>query len=390
MGLSYLVMQGEDNMKKLALFVLLLFAVSLVASLGFAQDKNKKVIQTHTDEKGFQRDLTEVDLMYQTAKQYMSAGMHEKAAEELERVVSADSTRKDVWHDLAKTYSTMKMYDKAANALGRAHRQFPKDIYLLSSLGYAQVNAGDLESAIQTYQQMLIIDTVSYDANVHLAFIYQKQGDNVKAIEYYEKALQGNESDIQTMGTLAKLYSDIGEEAKSLAMYEKVCAAAPDNETLRTRLGAAYITAQNFQEAARIFKELVALNSENPTYQLNLGISLSQLKQTTEAVAAIEKAIELKPDAGIAYQHLANLYNDNNQYAKAAEAAKKGVELTENNAGLYCAWGKALEKMKQFDAAISKFKQAVDDPQYGSYARKQIDRQEQLKIREQKIKEQQG
>ena len=36
-----------------------------------AQEEEKKVIKTTTDSRGFERNLTEVDLMYQTAHQFI-------------------------------------------------------------------------------------------------------------------------------------------------------------------------------------------------------------------------------------------------------------------------------------------------------------------------------
>ncbi len=349
--------------------------------------KGKKILKTTVDEKGFQRDLTEVDLIYQTARQYMSAGLYDKAVLELEKVVSADSTRIDAWQDMASSFNKIKQYDKAAIALAHAHNQRPDDVYILSSMGYAQVNANMLDEAVDTYRSMLSLDSLSYDANVHLAFINQKMGDKIHAASFYEKALLGKQDDIQTMGSLAKLYTDLGKKDEAVAMYEKAVATAPDNQILKMRLGAAYISLQKFEKAADIFDELSQSSPDNATYQINLGISLGQIKQTKRAIAALEKALEIKPDAAIGYQHLANLYNDNKQYSKAIESAKKGVGLSQKNAALYCSWGKSLEKLKRFDEAIAKFQKAVGDPQWGSYAKKQIIRQKQLKVREQKIRE---
>jgi tetratricopeptide (TPR) repeat protein len=369
--------------------VVFFLAMGMILEAG-SQEKEKekkKVIQTTVDERGFQRDLTEVDLMYQTAKQYISAGLFDKAVEELRKVVTADSTRVEAWQDLADTYSKIKAYDKAADALGHALNQRPDDPYILSGLGYAQVKAKQLDKAVATYGRMLALDSLSYDANVHLAFISQLEGDKIAAIKYYRNALRGKGDDIQTMGALAKLYTDLGRKQDAVAMYERAVSVAPDNVVLKRHLGAAYISAQNFTKAAEVFEDLVQANPDNAVDQINLGISYSQIKKPKEAIAAMEKAIELKPDAGVAYQYLANLYNDTKQYAKAIAAAKKGLEVSPKKAALYCAWGKSLEKLKRFDEAIAKFKKAVDDPQWGGYAKKQIERQKKLKIREQKIKE---
>jgi len=53
------------------------------------------------------------------------------------------------------------------------------------------------------------------------------------------------------------------------------------------------------------------------------------------------------------------------------------------DACLLCAWGKALEKLNKYEEAIKKFEQAINDPYWGNYATRQIERQKKLiKIRE--------
>ena len=89
--------------------------------------------------------------------------------------------------------------------------------------------------------------------------------------------------------------------------------------------------------------------------------------------------MELKPEFSEAYQYLAMSYNQTNNPTKAIETARKGLEVAEKKAGLYCAWGKSLEKLKRHDEAIAKFELAVGDPQWGNYASKQIVRQGDLK-----------
>jgi len=57
--------------------------------------------------------------------------------------------------------------------------------------------------------------------------------------------------------------------------------------------------------------------------------------------------------------------------------------MTENKAGLYYAWGQALEKMELWDEAMDMFQRIENDPTYGVHAKKQIQRQIDLKKRAQ-------
>lgn len=364
-----------------------LLALTFVATAG-AQE----VIKKTRDKSGFEKQLTEVDLMMQTASQLMTAGEWQQAAAQLIEVTQKKPDRLDGWTELAKCYKALKQYDKAADAYNSAHELQPKNLDLMSNLGYMQLNAGKLDEAMATYNAMLEQDPLSYDANVHLGFLYQKQGgEDEKAMAYYEKALEGNPNDVQTMGSLAALYADHDRTDDSMAMYERAIAASTDaaqKNQLRSKLGAMLITAKDFGKAADVYGELVKDQPDNPANQFNLGICLMQVKKYAEAAPHMQKVIELRPEYGQAYQRLAECYNEAGKYQQAIATAQKGLKVSDEKGGLYCAWGRALEKQQLYDEAMDIFQRAVNDPQYGSYAKKQIERQVELKQRAKMIKEQ--
>jgi tetratricopeptide (TPR) repeat protein len=355
--------------------------------------EDKKVIQKTTDESGFEKQLTEVDLMHQTASQLMTAGQWAEAAAELQRVVAMRADRVDAWSDLAKCYNNLKQYDKAADAYVNAIKVQPDNLDLMSNLGFAQLNANLLEGAVATYTRMLEVDGLSYDANVHLGFVFQKEGDNVKAIGCYEKALEGRNDDIATMGSLAKLYAETGDMEKSIAMYEQAIEAAGEEaqkNKLRSKLGKALIGAKQWDKAAVVFTEMIESDPENAANQFNLGISLTQSKKYNEAIPHLVKVIEIRPDYIQAYQQLAGAYNEVGRFDDAIRTVQTALPKTEEKGGLYCTWGRSLEKQQLHDEAIDMFRKAVNDPQWGDYAGKQITRQENLKKRAAMIKEQDG
>ena len=379
------------NSKKCVSGFALVVAGLVVANGAIAQDK---VIQKTTDEQGFEKQLTEIDLMHQTAAQLMSAGQWVQATAELESVIAAEADRLEAWQDLAKCYNELKNYEKAADAYVKAHELRPESLDLLSNLGYAQLRAEQWDGAVTTYETMLELDELSYDANVHLGFILQKgskniedaaqkQQDQLKAAGYYEKALEGKPDDVATIGSLAQLYAEMGDGDKSIAMYQRAIESSSDDQKkqLQSKLGKSLIDDKNWAEAALVYADLAAAEPDNPAYQFNTGISLMQSKQHKAAAGYFEKTIEASPDYVKAYQYLAACYNETGQYNKAVATVKKGLGMAENKAGLYVTWGRSLEKMELYDEAIEIFQRAVGDAQYGGYARKQIQRQEDLKKR---------
>jgi Tfp pilus assembly protein PilF len=383
----------ERIMRRIATVSLVTAVVFVAVSLG-ASAYAQKV----KDESGFEREATEIDLMMQTASQLMSAGQWEAAAQELVRVTEKDPDYLNGWTELAACYKALKQYGNAAAAYKSAHELQPGDLDLLSNLGYMQLNASSddpeqLEAAVGTYNKMLELDPGSYDANVHLGFVYQKQDDDEKAIAYYEKALESNGSDVQTMGSLAELYADNDRVEDSIAMYERAIETSEDaaqKNQFRSKLGASLIEAKDFAKAAEVYGALTEAVPDNPAHHFNRGISLMQVKRHGEAAPHFEKVIELRPETASAYQRLAECYNETGRYSQAIGTAKTGLSHAGDNdkGGLYCAWGRALEKQELYDEAMDVFQRAVNDPQYGDYAKKQIQRQLDLKKRAKMIKQQ--
>ncbi len=338
----------------------------------------------------FEKQYDEVDLMHQTAAQFMSANQFAEAAEELKKVVAAEPDRLDAWTDLATCYKKLKDHANAAAAYQAASDLSPGNMDLLSNLGYMQLASEQYDEGIITYEKMLALDSVSYDANIHLGFIYGKKGDIQKALPFYEAALAAKPGDVQTLGSLAQMYADNGNTDKSVEMYQRAIevAGAEQKATLRAKLGSSLIKQKQYDKAAEVYGALVEANGENPAHRFNLGISLMQMKQHGDAVPHLEKVIELRPDYGAAYQQLAMCYNNTNRFDSAIATVRKGLGATDQKGGLYCQWGKALEKKGLYEEAKDQFQRAVNDPQWGDYAKKQLQRQDDLIKRAQMIKQQ--
>ncbi len=359
----------------------------------------QEVLDKRKDEHGFERQLTTVDMIHQTAAQLMTAKQFDKAAAELEKVVMQEPARVAAWQDLGACYRELKNYIKAAGAFEAAHKIEPKRLDLLSNLGHSQILASDqaikegdvdsgkshLAGAITTYNAMLALDEANYDAAVHLGFLYQKEGKQEKAAEFYEKAVTINPEDAQSLGSLAGIYAEQKQTEKAIDAFERaiVATTGETRSRFRSQLGKILITEQKFDKAAAVYDSLVADRPDNASYRYNLGASLKAMKNFKDATPQLEKAIELKPDFALAYQELAGCYNELARYGDAINMAKKGLEFTDRKAGLYVAWGESLEKIGSYDEAASVFSRATGDAQWGQYAKAKVARQENLKKRQQ-------
>ena len=321
--------------------------------------------------------------MFETGQQFMSAKKYDKAAEEFEKCLTADPSRLDALHELGRCYTFLQQYDKAAAAYKKAVELYPEDTRLLTNLGYYQMRAKLPEDALETYKMILDVEPNSYEGNRWVGYLYEKQGELDLALKHYEKAIEVKPDDVKTTGSMAKIYKKKGDMTKALQLYEVAMANADEKTAMKMKseLGRLYLDEKQFDKAAETFDALATAHPDKANYHFNAGLSYYQLKKYPKAIPGFEMAIQLQPDLYQAYQPLANAYIQAGQFGKASSTAQAGLKVSEKKGGLYCMWGKSLEKQGLYDDAIDKFQLALSDPQWGGYAKDHIKRQEDLKKR---------
>jgi tetratricopeptide (TPR) repeat protein len=349
---------------------------------------------TRQDERGFEKEApTPAEISYQSAEQFLAGGNYDEAISHLRTATSLKPNYLEAWTELGRVLAKVKDFAGSIAAYGKALELAPNNTELIASIAYDYLYLENWDKAEEYYTKLVEKDSLSYDGNVHLGFIYQKKNDIDNAIAAYEKALAAQPNDATTCGTLAGLYEKKGDEAKRIEYLKKAVAAAPDNFRFKTQLGSAYMKDKDYVDALPIFEDLVKNYPDEAAYHQNLGLILSQIPdRKAEAPAELEKALSLKGDDPYICGILALVYNELGQYQNAIAAVKRGLDTKQGQeALLYYQWGVALSKLEQFDDATAMFERVVQtkDLQWTDAARKQIDRQAALKKRALAKKQQQ-
>jgi tetratricopeptide (TPR) repeat protein len=381
--------------KKALIFVSILSVLALVgcASGGGKQEAGASGGMTTEDQKGFEKNIGPAEIQYQTAMQFLTAGNYDDAISHLKTATTLKPSYLEAWAELGSCLTRMKDYKGSIDAYEKALALAPGTTSYISSIAYSYLYLENWDKAEEYYLMLTAKDSLSYEGNVHLGFIYQKKNDVDRAIDYYELALKAQPNDATTIGTLATLYEKKGDDEKKMEYLEKAVAAAPDNYRFKVQLGSAYMKKKDFADAAPLFEDLVKNYPNEAAYHQNLGLIYSQMPdRKAEAPAELEKTLELKGADPYVSGILALVYNELKQYNKAIAAAKQGIEAKEGQEPLlYYEWGVALSKLESYDDAIAMFQKVVatKDPQWSDAATKEIARQEKLKkIAEQKKQQQ--
>jgi tetratricopeptide (TPR) repeat protein len=322
---------------------------------------------------------------FQAGMRSMSHDDYAGAIANLKLATSLEPDDARAWAALGNAYMKLKDYQNGVTAYGRALELSPDSTGYVRGVAYGYLCLNNLSKAEDYYLKLVERDTLSYEGNEELGFIYQKKDDSDYAIKYYRAALRARPDDAATMETLAGIYEKRGDEERTFEYLQKAAEAAPANEEYRARLGLAYMKRKLYPDAIPVFEELAKDRPDEAAYHLNLGLALSQSPdRRAEGAVELEKTLQLKGEDPYVCGVLARIYNDLKRYDKALETANRGLAAGgAEEPMLNYELGTALSNLGRYDDAIAAFQKAADgkDPKWADAAKKQIGRQEALKNR---------
>ena len=160
----------------------------------------------------------------------------DKAADQMEYVVSLEGTDRTNWLLLAQLYSDQKNYSAAAEALDRASKFFANDLDVVRPRAVLHSLAGDVEEAIdilRQYPDSLIADPEDKsELQSMLGDYYYRLEMRDRAFEAYDKALKYNPLNYMAMNNVAYYYSETDTLLDKAETYaERVVRHEPDNIT---------------------------------------------------------------------------------------------------------------------------------------------------------------
>ncbi|MDZ7859589.1 MAG: tetratricopeptide repeat protein [Candidatus Krumholzibacteriota bacterium] len=375
--------------KAISALVFLLLAVFIIScsSVGdLSADPQFK------DRRGFDKDLSDAEGEYQSAKQFMEAENYYDAVVHLRKAVKLDPDYAEAWAMLGDGLAKVKKHEEAIEAFKNALELNPEDESLIASLGYNYLSSNNLDKAEEYYNMLIEKDFYDYNGNVYLAFIAKQRNQIDSAITHYKRALKTKPGDAVTLGSIASLYGDKGDKDKEIEYMQKAVEVDSTNYTMLQKLAGAYFSAQKYEKAVPVYNALLEVYPDNASFHQRLGFSISQAGGNyKEATAELEKANLLSGGNPFNYALLAKIYNDNKKYDEAVAAARMGLKIGGGKeAFLRYQLGEALSKKVMYEEAITQFQKVVSlgVKPWSNSAKEQIERQEMLIKRLEAQKEQ--
>ncbi|MFA7659387.1 MAG: tetratricopeptide repeat protein [Candidatus Gastranaerophilaceae bacterium] len=127
--------------------------------------------------------------------------------------------------------------------------------YFFESLGLAYFNDGNFDSAIDSYQKSLELDSGNFDVWFNLAMAYKRNGKFDDAVGTYQRALAIKPDNPDVYFNLGNIYENKNETSTALEYYRKASEFGVNDENLNYFLAVSYLKTKNFKDGWKYYED---------------------------------------------------------------------------------------------------------------------------------------
>jgi tetratricopeptide (TPR) repeat protein len=230
--------------------------------------------------------------------------------------------------------------------------------------GIAFSRAGEVERAIENYDEAIALNPAYEDAYVQRGAARYTQGYVDKALEDFEQALR-----IHPTAGVYVWRAGIRERQKlfAAALDDYASALRLDPGYSDAYLGRGLLLKNTGQRAQAIENFNLAIEGDpySAAAFLNRGILLYELQQLDAAHADLDRAVVLGPDDATSRIFLGMVLKELGQYEQAIQSYTKALELNPRSVEAYNNRGVAYKHLGRLDQAMQDYSRAIElNPSY--------------------------
>jgi tetratricopeptide (TPR) repeat protein len=292
---------------------------------------------------------------------YQANGMSEKAMDIYKKILEVDPENGFVHLSLADYYRTKGDKDKSFNELKTvfANKNIDIDTKLKILASYYGIVEQHPEMAKQALTlNKLLIETNPNDVSSHAfyaEFLYQSK-DYTQARDEYRKALAIDKQNYSTWQELLRVELDLKDYNAMVSESDDALILFPNQPAVYYLNGIAKIQAKKYKEAIDILNQGVKLVVDNTPleadFYANIGDAYNKLKESKLSDAAYNKSITLDPKNASTlnnYSYYLSLRSDS--LAKAEALSRLSNEIDVDNSYYQDTYGWILYKQGKYAEA---------------------------------------
>ncbi|MGH2415638.1 MAG: tetratricopeptide repeat protein, partial [Microcystaceae cyanobacterium] len=217
----------------------------------------------------------------------------------------------------------------------------------------------DFQGALSDLNEILRLAPNDAEAYGRRGLIYYYLGDYSEALENYNKALEINPNYFKAYLNRGILYVEQKNYQAALADLNQYIRLVPNDDFVYQSRGGLYLLLRNYSEAVADFTEAIRLNPHQGNPYAERGVAYIFLKEYHKAVADFTTALnlEFKPTDNPLDRTIVFEANVSATGTTVEKSKVKGSQ--EQKAQLYYYRGLARNRLKDYQAALEDFNQAI-------------------------------
>lgn len=288
-----------------------------------------------------------------------------EAQELIEKALKNDPTLFPAKFNLASIYSRKRNYERSNQLIEELLVLSPKHLQVLTLKAHNLSMNGGLESAIDIYNEIILLNSSDTYAKSQLSQIYYRMGDYDKALYHIDRLLIDNftnaefqlqkaqvllkqektaeltelllkvsvfdDLSIESLILLSNLQRSIKNIEGAIVSLSKAEKLSPKNSFISLDKAKLFIETEQLEKASKVITRLEPSEAQNANFWLVKALYANKAKSETNTVKYLQKALTLDPNF---HQPLVLLYEmslRNRQFEIFVNNANKLIEANPNN-----------------------------------------------------------
>lgn len=284
--------------------------------------------------------------------------------------------------------------DEARAQYELALRSRPRQFDALHLLGLIEFQRGDLERALDLFDQAVLIDARSgiahhcrgnallelrrpqaaldsYDSALALAPCYADAyfnrgnalldlGRIEAAIASFDQAIDCQAGHAPALNIRGLALAALGQHGAAVASYDRAIALDPGDAELHNNRGSALAATRQYDGALASFDRAIAIRPEYAEAHCNRANVLAALERRPAALEGYALALALKPEFAEALLNSGNVHRDMQNWQAALADFDRALSIRADFAEAHCNRGLVLQRISRFDEALASFDRAIE------------------------------
>ncbi len=133
------------------------------------------------------------------------------------------------------------------------------------------------------------------------------QGDLEGAIASFDQALKINPHSVESWYNRGGALGNLNRHQEALSCFEKIVEIKPDDYLAWNAIGNALYRLERWEDSLNAWNQVITLKPDYYQAWYNRACALEHLQRLPEAIASYQKALEIKPDFSLAESRLSQL-----------------------------------------------------------------------------------